>query len=1170
MKDRHILIICVLSMLVACQPSPPILFNKIDSSHSGISFSNTITESDTLNLLDNTNMYNGAGVGIGDLNNDGLVDVFLAGNMVESRLYLNQGGLHFKDLTKEAGILTTHWVTGVSILDLNGDGLNDIYLSCSVVRSGAGRTNLLYVNDGIEDGIPTFTEVADEAGLADSSLTTHTVFFDYDLDGDLDAYCLTNATEGFFHNTLRPKKIDGSGKSNDKLYRNEGVDQNGVPQFTNVTRAAGILTEGYGLGIAVRDFNQDGWLDIYAANDFITNDLLWINQQDGTFKNQITDYVSHQSYNAMGMDIADITNNGLEDILVLDMLPEDNESLKKMMTSGDFDKYQMSTERLGYQPQFVRNTLQLNMGNGNYSEVGQMAGIHDTHWSWAPLIIDLDNDGLKDVFITNGFPKNVIDLDYINDLESSEVFGTKEAIYEKQKERLGEVEEIKLPNYVYHNKGGVKFEKVTQKWGFHQPSVSNGAAYGDLDNDGDLDLVINNINDEIFLYENLSNENQQTHYLQIRLEGSKNNLNAIGAVISIWAGETSQIHTHVPFRGFQSSMEHLVHFGLGPQIKVDSLKIVWPDGSTDMRKDISANQRIKLTYQQNTPAVSLEDSDARLLRLTAESDTPLFFHKEQDYYRDFRYSPLLPHQGSHEGPGIAVADVNGDGLADFYIGGSTGSSGGLFLQTSSGNFEQATLALPPQIEEMGVLFLDVDGDEDQDLYVVGGGTEYPDGSEWYKDRILLNDGKGNFTYAPDALPSLPTSGSCVVATDFDRDGDLDLFIGGGTDISAYPKPLNSYLLRNEKGTFTDVTQELLVGNEALGLVKSAIWTDVDNDQWLDLLVVGEWMPITLFHNENGKLSLKEVDAFQQTAGWWNSLISLDIDKDGDMDYVAGNHGLNNPYHVSEKTPLHIFTKDYDKNKTDDPIMAYYIGQDLHIAHPRDAINKQIVGMKRRFLTYKSYSEAEFEDILLPVERKEAYVKKAYTFTSSLLLNEGDGNFSIQALPFECQFSPINGLVAEDINLDGWMDVIAHGNDYTTNVSIGRNDAHKGLVLLGKEKGEFDLITSGVSGFHVEGDTRALVQLIANNKLTFLLGRNNDTLRKFISGESTKECQVFTPEPMDVSAEVQYQDGSIRYHEFSYGSGYLSQSSRALLISPIIQQVIITNSQGVQRSIIPES
>ncbi|MEM8898455.1 MAG: VCBS repeat-containing protein [Bacteroidota bacterium] len=1156
-------------MLFACKPSTPILFKKIDSSDSGISFSNTLAESDTLNLLENTNMYNGAGVGIGDLNNDGLADIFLAGNIVESRLYLNEGKLHFKEVTKEAGVLTKHWVTGVSLVDINSDGLTDLYLSCSIVKSVAGRTNLLYLNTGIKDGIPQFVEVAKQAGIADTAFTTHTAFFDYDLDGDLDAYCLTNTTEDFFHNNLRPKKTDGTGKSNDKLYRNDSIDSHGVPRFSNVTQEAGILTEGYGLGIAIRDFNKDGWPDIYTANDFITNDLLWINQQDGTFLNDIDEYISHQSYNGMGIDVADVDNNNLEDILVLDMLPEDNESLKKMMTGGDFNRYEMSTEKLGYQPQFVRNTLQLNMGEGSYSEVGQLAGVHDTHWSWAPLIIDFDNDGLKDIFITNGFPKNVIDLDYVNDVEASEIFGTKEAIYNKQKDRLATLEEIKLPNYIYHNKGGLSFEKVTEEWGLNHPSVSNGAAYGDLDNDGDLDLVIHNINEEVFLYENLSNENPQSNYLQVKLQGPKGNVDAIGSVLSISAGKTSQIHTHVPFRGFQSTMDHLTHFGLGEQTTVDSLVVTWPDGSTQKVVNISANQRIEITYEEHKPLVSSTPSTNQILTLKEKAATQTYLHSEQDYYRDFRYSPLLPHLNSHEGPAIAVADVNGDQLDDYYVGGSIGSSGSLFLQTSLGNFKESALKLPPQIEEMGVLFFDVDGDEDKDLYVVGGGTGYTNGSEWYQDRLMLNDGQGNFTYAPDVIPTITTSGSCVIATDFDRDGDLDLFIGGGTDIGSYPKPRKSYLLRNDNGKFVDATVELLIGHEELGIVKSAVWTDVDNDQWMDLLVVGEWMPITLFQNKNGKLTLKRLEAFEQSTGWWNSIVSLDIDKDGDIDYVAGNHGLNNPYNVSAETPLHIFTKDYDNNKTDDPIMAYFIDGELQIAHPRDAVNKQIVAMKRRFLNYKAYAEAEFEDILLAPELEGAYVKKAHMFTSSLLINNGKGEFVVEELPLEFQFSPVNGIIAEDLNMDGWMDLIAHGNDYTTNVSVGRNDAHKGLVLLGKGKGGFEVVPSRKSGFHVEGDTRALAQLTVNNQLNYLLGRNNDSLKAFKLEIPETNMYSFMPESMDLSAVIKYNDGSIRYHEFLYGSGYLSQSSRALLLSPDVQQIEVTNSKGDKRQIVPE-
>ena len=1167
MRYTRLRLLLIIIGFTACTTAEEPLFRMVSSKQSGLTFTNIIEESDTLDPVLHTNMYNGAGVATADLNQDQLPDIILAGNMVPTQLFLNRGNLQFEEVTQKAGLLNQHWNTGISLVDLNLDGCLDIYLSCSITPSPGGRKNLLYLSKSCESGeIPVFHEMAEEAGLADTFFTTQTVFLDYDKDGDMDAYCLSNATEPFPHNTIRPKKKDGRGLSNDHFYRNEGLNQAGIPQFVEVSQEAGIQIEGYGLGVAVHDFNADGWPDIYVANDFITNDLMWINQKDGTFRNEIGQYLKHQSHNGMGVDIADIDQNGHADIIVLDMLPENNRELKLMMADNNYDRHNMTVNRLKYEPQFMRNTLQLNMGAGIFSEVGQMSGIHNTHWSWAPLIADLDNDGLRDILITNGYPKNVIDLDYIHFLGTTGMFGSPEAVREKQAERVANLAEIKVPNYIFRNEGETQFTDVSENWGMTMPSVSNGAAYGDLDLDGDLDLIIHNINQEVFLYENLTQQKNGYSYLKLSFEGDSLNPDGFGARVTIWAAGQCQTYFHEPVRGFQSFVEPIAHFGLGEAQLIDSLDVLWADGKSQKLRAVLVNQHHKLSHK-NAQNISKKPKEIiTYLQQQPFDKRPHFQHQESPYV-DFRQSPLLPHQHTREGPGVAVADVNGDGLEDLYVGGAFGNNGQLLLQKRNGSFIESKIDIPPELEETGVLFFDADNDGDPDLYIVSGGTEHRKKSPNYQDRLYFNNGQGQFIYQPEALPEIESSGSCVTATDYDRDGDLDLFVGGRISPENYPLPPRSYLLQNQGGQFVDVTTEIIDEGYEIGMVTTALWTDYDQDGWIDLLVAGEWMPITFLKNNEGNGLIRDsIHTLTRTHGWWNSLIGLDFDRDGDMDYIAGNQGTNNPYNISPQTPLHLFAKDYDKNETIDPVMAHFIEGKLESSHPRDALTKQIVAMKKRFPSYQSYAEANLDGILTPNEREDAYILQLYWCQTSLIENLGDGNFEIRPLPWQAQIAPVNGLLSTDLNGDANPDLVMVGNDFSAEIGIGPYDAFSGLILLGDGAGNFQPLSPAEGGMRVNGDARALVRCFSAQNPLFIISQNNDSLISYSPYPQLETGEIFSPESLDAFVIIYFTDGSTQRHECTYGDGYLSQSSRKVSIPSGAIRLEVINSLGEKRTI----
>jgi hypothetical protein len=1163
-------IILVLFTLFQCtQPEKKTpLLELLSPDDTGIDFNNQLSENEDLNIITFEYFYNGAGVGIGDINNDGLKDIFFSANMSSNRLYLNKGDLKFEDITASAGLTTSgKWAAGVAMVDINQDSLLDIYVCyAGPFANPQQRANELYINNGNN----TFTEKARQYGLADTGHSVQAAFFDYDRDGDLDVYLLTNITDETGPNVIRPKRVKGEMVNTDRLYRN-----NGDQTFTDVSKAAGITIEGYGLGVSIADITRDGWPDVYVSNDYLSNDLLYINNRDGTFTDRAGEYFKHTSYSAMGNDASDFSNDGLLDLVSVDMLPPDNKRQKLMFGAVNYDRYR-SEIKSGYTPQFMRNTLQLNEGmdpSGKplFSEIGQLAGIHATDWSWSPLFADLDNDGWKDLLVTNGYPRDITNRDFANyRMQEFMQKGYDQSIKKKFLEAVKSLEGAYIPGFAFRNNGDLTFTDQSSLWGFTTPAYSTGAAYADLDNDGDLEYVTNNINGPAFVFKSHANEYTASHFLRIRFSGPPGNMQGYGATVLLYGtGDTLQYQEHFPIRGYQSTSEQEIHFGLAHHTMVDSIRIGWPDGKQQVIRNIKADQLITVSYREAKDGVAEQIDPVK-----RQSTSPLFVQAEKNRgieyvhseteYVDFKIQPLLPHKCSEEGPGIAVGDVNGDGLEDFFIGGGFKQPGQFFLQTKRGKFQHKELASQLKYEEdLGVLLFDADGDKDNDLYVVSGGNEFQAGSPYYQDRLYINDGKGNFKHNPDALPVTTGSGSCVIAADYDGDDDLDLFVGGRLAPQHYPHAGASYILQNDGGRFSDVTEKVAPGLKDIGMVSAALWTDVDNDDKLDILVVGEWMPVTVFHNQGGTFQ-KSPMTVPNSAGWWNSVYAGDFDEDGDTDYVLGNLGTNSKYKTSAEGPLRLYLTDFNHDGTEDAVMAHYIQGVNRPAHPRDDMLHQMVSFKKKFPSYKSYAEVTMDGLITEM-KVTPVVFEAATFQTSYLENRGKEGWVLKPLPVEAQFAPAYGITAGDYNGDGHLDIMLTGNSYAPDVLTGRYDALKGLVLTGDGAGNFRPLSVQQSGLLIDGNAKSLAELVTvNDQVLVLAAQNNDTLKIVETSQDT--YRVIPVNADDVYAIITLATGKKLRQEFYYGAGYLSQSSRKLRVPQDAKDVILYNKHGKPRSV----
>ena len=1088
MKNKYLIILFLLAFSCAKEKeeTPKQQFELLSAESTGIQFSNDLVSTDEFNVYKYRNFYNGGGVAIGDINNDGLQDIYLTSNMNQNKLYLNKGNFQFEDITETAKVGGTKaWSTGVSMVDINADGYLDIYVCNSGDVKGDNKQNEFFINNGDM----TFTEKAEELGLDDKGFSTHASFFDYDQDGDLDVYLLNNSYQaiGSFNLTKneRPKRDVLGG---DKFFENKDG------KFIDVSEKAGIYGSviGFGLGVTVGDMNNDNWPDIYVSNDFFERDYLYINQHDGTFKECLTSSINSISGASMGADAADINNDGYNDIFVTEMLPSDYDRLKTVTTFEDWNKYQYNVKN-DYYHQFTRNMLQLNNSNLTFSEVGRFSGVEASDWSWGALFFDMNNDGLKDLYIANGIYKDLTNQDYLQYISNDEVI---ESILKDNqvdyKKLIDIIPSNKVKNHAYLNKGDLKFERVSN--GLDTESFSNGAAYGDLDNDGDLDIVVNNVNMPVFVYRN-NLDHTNSNYLKVILKGEGKNTDAIGAKLELSNKENTYFLEQQPVRGFESSMDNRPNFGFVDKENL-TLKVTWPSGKVTQLSNVVANTILTL-YEKDVTQLQDQNPEAIESDIFVKTEDIINFVHEEDNYVDFNIERLLPFMRSTEGPKLSFGDVNADGKEDLFIGGSKNYASKLFIQKGNQFIESKTKDFDYQrfSEDAKSAFFDADGDGDLDLYVCSGGVEISKFSPYYLDRLYINDGKGNYTLSEQKFPSEVGyhSSSTVTVADIDNDNDLDLFVGERTIPNEYGLPGSGYLLINDgKGNFTEESAVLAPEFKDLGMITDALFIDFNNDSYKDLVVVGEFMGIQVFKNEKGKFKLSQNNTLSSLKGWWNTIEQCDLDNDGDMDLIVGNHGLNSRFKASVDQPIKLFVNDYDENGFIDPILTFTAKNGKQYPYAlRHNLVEQLKYLTKKVPDYESLKNASIDDIFTQEQLKKSLVLEANTLNSLILINDGDFKFEVKALPFEADFSPIYTIATSDFDKDGDQDIILGGNLNGVKPEFGRYDASFGVFLENLGNAKFKYHNKG-KGFRVNGQIRDIKVL--NNEI--FIAKNNDSLEVY--------------------------------------------------------------------------
>ena len=1064
----------------------PTMFKLLSPEQTHVTFENTLTEGLNTNVLLYQYFYNGGGVAIGDLNGDGRQDIYFTGNMTDNKLYLNDGHMQFTDVTAIAGVAGRPgpWKTGVTLVDINGDGKLDIFVCYSGHLRPEKRVNQLFINQGNDShGVPIFKEMAAEYGLNFSSYSTQAYFFDYDRDGDLDLLLVNHNPDRLSiadDITVKALMSKNDNESGIRLFKND----NG--HFHEVTKQAGIINTSlsYGLAAGIADVNGDGWPDIYISNDYSVPDRLYINNGNGTFTDELQKQIGHTSFYSMGNDIADINNDLKPDIYTLDMLPEDNKRQKLLFGADNYESFDLNL-RSGFYYQYMRNMLQINNGNNTFSEIGQLAGVSNTDWSWSPLFADYDNDGCKDLFITNGYTRDYTNMDFLKFMGDN--LQDRRVMRQDLLNLVNQMPSSQVTSYFFRNNGNLTFTNTSAEWGITQSSNSNGAAYADLNNDGNLDLVVNNINKPAFVYENQATSLNQNHYLEVNLKGADLNTQGIGAKIIIYTGSKKQYLEQMPTRGYESSVSPMLHFGLGNARQIDSLRVIWQRGKTQLLQKIKGDQLITL----NEKDAAFDYIKPKVIKpIFTEIPSPVKYQETSNKINDFKRQPLMVNPLSFSGPVVVKGDINGDGLEDVYVGGQNGKAGSLYIQQKNGSFilkKETAFEADKNSTDAAAVFFDANNDGKPDLYVCSGGYgDYLPDDPLLQDRLYINDGKGDFTRSKNALPRMLSSKSCVKVADLNGDGYPDLFVGGRVIPGRYPETPESYILINDgKGHFTDQTNKYNPALKKIGMVTDAAWVDMNGDKKPDLVVVGEWMPITVFENKDGKLIDATTKYFNKKyTGWWNCLQVSDLNHDGHPDLIAGNLGLNSQCKASDKEPAEMYYKDFDDNGSVDPILCFYIQHKSYPCVTRDELLDQISMMRGRFPDYKSYADATINQIFTPEEMKGAIHLSANCLSTVCFISNSKGKLHQIALPLQAQFSAVFTITTLDYDHDGNDDLLLCGNINHARIHFGKYDANYGVLLKGDGKGDFTYVDQPQSGFKLQGDVRSVLEI--NNTLFFSL------------------------------------------------------------------------------------